>query len=559
LKIRTKVLAIILVLIIVTFSGLLIFSYLELLPSFDNIDKKETENNLTQLINAVSNSRKNLEQAAIAYGAWDATYSFAENPSQQYIDFNYVDNLFETQNLNLIAIVDNQGNILYCQSFNLTNSQKVTNTPEITSILQSQNSLFPKNPNNETTESGLVNINNQPMIVASAPILTSTYQGPSRGRVIFGQYFDGYISSQLKATISFNFSIKPITTLRPNNSELYQSLQASQGTRFIDEINQDNISSHVLYNDIHNESTFVLTVTNNRVAYQQGQFEQTVFLGGSFILTLALVIGLAISLEISIVRPMKALASTVKSIPLSSKHFGSKIKAGSDELNLVAIAVRDTLDKKFEAMSDVSLMVAHDLRNPLAGIKNAAYLINKRNPQLDDESKLMLKNINECVEYSNNIVSDLLDFSREIKLDKTKTTPKKLVDSSLLLNHLKGNVEILNETDDTFEMFVDVGRINRVFSNLVKNAFDAMPDGGTLKISNRAAKNYTVIEFIDSGSGMSKQTLEKLWTPFFTTKLKGLGIGLPICKKIVEAHGGKIEVSSVLNEGTTFSVYLPIS
>ena len=256
---------------------------------------------------------------------------------------------------------------------------------------------------------------------------------------------------------------------------------------------------------------------------------------------------------------MKALASTVKSIPLSSKHFGSKIKAGSDELNLVAIAVRDTLDKKFEAMSDVSLMVAHDLRNPLAGIKNAAYSINKRNPQLDDESKLMLRNINECVEYSNNIVSDLLDFSREIKLDKAKTTPKKLVDSSLLLIHLKSNVEIRNKTDDTFELFVDLGRINRVFSNLVKNAIDAMPDGGTLTISNRAAKNYAVIEFIDSGSGMSKQTLEKLWTPFFTTKPKGLGIGLPICKKIVEAHGGKIEVSSVLNEGTTFSVYLPIS
>ena len=220
MKLRTKVLAIILVLIVVTFSGILIFSYLELLPSFDNIDKKETENNLTQLINAVSNSRENLEQAAIVYGAWDATYNFAENPSQQYIDFNYIDNMFETQNLNLIAIVDNQGNILYCQSFNLTNSQKVTNTPEITSMLQSHNSLFPNNPNNETTESGLVNINNQPMIVASTPILMSTYQGPPRGRVIFGQYFDGYISSQLKAITSFNFSIKPITTLQPNNSAL---------------------------------------------------------------------------------------------------------------------------------------------------------------------------------------------------------------------------------------------------------------------------------------------------------------------------------------------------
>jgi signal transduction histidine kinase len=99
--------------------------------------------------------------------------------------------------------------------------------------------------------------------------------------------------------------------------------------------------------------------------------------------------------------------------------------------------------------------------------------------------------------------------------------------------------------------------MTRVFSNLIKNSFDAMPSGGELLISDKLEKDKVVLEFSDTGSGMSKQDLEKLWTPFFTTKARGMGVGLPICKKIVEAHGGKIEVESAVNKGTTFRIYLP--
>jgi signal transduction histidine kinase len=105
---------------------------------------------------------------------------------------------------------------------------------------------------------------------------------------------------------------------------------------------------------------------------------------------------------------------------------------------------------------------------------------------------------------------------------------------------------------------VDKEKMKRVFVNIIKNAVAAMPKGGKLTISSRKTDDAVEISFTDTGVGMSKEVLEKLWTPFFTTKAKGLGLGLPICKRIVEAHDGKITVNSVLNKGTTFTVTVPV-
>jgi two-component system sporulation sensor kinase C len=105
---------------------------------------------------------------------------------------------------------------------------------------------------------------------------------------------------------------------------------------------------------------------------------------------------------------------------------------------------------------------------------------------------------------------------------------------------------------------VDVEKVRRVFVNLIRNAVEAMPKGGKITIKSRAEGENLEMTFSDTGIGMSKATLEKLWTPLFTTKAKGMGFGLAICKRFVEAHGGSISVKSALGKGTTFTVTIPI-
>ena len=102
-------------------------------------------------------------------------------------------------------------------------------------------------------------------------------------------------------------------------------------------------------------------------------------------------------------------------------------------------------------------------------------------------------------------------------------------------------------------------KVKRVFINLIKNAIDAMPEGGTLKITSESAVNVVRISFSDTGSGISEEDQKKLFQPLFTTKAKGMGFGLAICQRIMEAHKGKILVESSIGKGTTFIIEIPVN
>jgi signal transduction histidine kinase len=119
-------------------------------------------------------------------------------------------------------------------------------------------------------------------------------------------------------------------------------------------------------------------------------------------------------------------------------------------------------------------------------------------------------------------------------------------------------VSLVDKTFGKPVVRVDVEALARAFVNIVRNAFDAMPDGGTLFVSSKQIGVNVEISFADTGVGMSEDVLDRIWTPFFTTKAKGMGLGLSICRRIVEAHNGKVCVRSVEGKGTTFAVLLPV-
>ena len=170
----------------------------------------------------------------------------------------------------------------------------------------------------------------------------------------------------------------------------------------------------------------------------------------------------------------------------------------------------------------------------------------------------MLETINKCVDYSNKIVSDLLDYSREIRLELEEHSPKELLDESLTLIDLPEKIEIFNCLTDEPTLHVDPDKIKRVFVNLIKNAIDAMPNGGKITIESKQANGCLEVSFSDTGRGICDEVLPKLFAPLFTTKAQGMGFGLAICKRIIEAHGGKVTVKTVKAHGTTFTVTIPI-
>jgi signal transduction histidine kinase len=216
-------------------------------------------------------------------------------------------------------------------------------------------------------------------------------------------------------------------------------------------------------------------------------------------------------------------------------------------------------DKRLAAISELAGMVGHDLRNPLSGIKNATYVIRKRQPTLIDTSIEMLNKIDVAIDYSNKIVNDLLDFSRELNLEYEECSPKTIMDYVLLQLKIPKNIKMFDHTEYTPLIWVDIAKIQRIFVNLIKNAFDAMPHGGTLEIVSRQCDENIQFIFIDTGIGMTDEIKSKIFNPLFTTKAQGMGFGLSICQRIVVAHHGTIEVTSTMGKGSTFTITLPLS
>jgi signal transduction histidine kinase len=215
--------------------------------------------------------------------------------------------------------------------------------------------------------------------------------------------------------------------------------------------------------------------------------------------------------------------------------------------------------ERLAAIGEVAATVGHDLRNPLTGIAGATYYLKKKlDSKMDKTTEEMLKLIEENIEYSNNIIKDILEYSREIKLELTEAAPKSITKRALSLVKVPNNIEVLDATNDEPKIRVDVEKMKRVFVNIIKNAIGAMSNGGKLTIASREKDGVLEVVFADTGNGMAKEVMEKIWTPFFTTKAKGMGLGLPICKRIIEAHGGNISVESTVGKGTTFTVTIAI-
>ncbi|HUK51595.1 MAG TPA: ATP-binding protein, partial [Terriglobales bacterium] len=215
--------------------------------------------------------------------------------------------------------------------------------------------------------------------------------------------------------------------------------------------------------------------------------------------------------------------------------------------------------ERMAAIGETAAMVGHDLRSPLQVISTAVYFLkHKLGPAPDAEITEMLSMIQGGVDSAEKITRELLDYSREIRLELTETGANEVVQAAIQQVKIPANVEIRNMTQQTPSLLVDTGKIERVFVNLISNAVDAMPAGGILTI--KTMSNQTLeIKFADTGEGIPDYVMRDLWKPLKTTKSKGTGLGLPICKRIVEAHGGQIECETILGKGTTFIIKLPLN
>ena len=226
---------------------------------------------------------------------------------------------------------------------------------------------------------------------------------------------------------------------------------------------------------------------------------------------------------------------------------------------------RDMKDKlirseRLAAVGELASGVGHELRNPLNVIRNCVYLLHMTLADKTDEETLnTLGILDKQIDISNRIVTDLLDFTRIKQPSLTKVDLNNLVKESMSWVEVPEAIAVATNFNGSPPLVtVDGEQIGRVFANIISNAVQSMNNQGKLKISTGTGASLAWAKFEDSGCGISEENLDKIFEPLFTTKPKGIGLGLAITKRLVEQNGGKIEVTSQVAKGTTFTVILPI-
>ena len=236
---------------------------------------------------------------------------------------------------------------------------------------------------------------------------------------------------------------------------------------------------------------------------------------------------------------------------------------------LNALQVENHRKERLSYIGTFAANLAHEVRNPLSGIRGAAQLVERR---VDDDK------IKECAEVIireadrlNLIVSDMLNFARSSELTRVPLNIHKLIDKAdMLLGEGKKGFLVVKEFDPSLPPVLgDAGELTQVLLNLIKNAREAAGKDGEVKVITRMVTDFhlsltgtptdtfATIEIRDNGPGIPAEEMENVFTPFFTTKPKGSGLGLPISFRIVKEHGGFMKIDSKAGEGTSVLLYLP--
>lgn len=247
---------------------------------------------------------------------------------------------------------------------------------------------------------------------------------------------------------------------------------------------------------------------------------------------------------------------------------GSKFLA---EINATAIEhdgkpadmaiIRDITERKrieeerFRIIGEVTRIISHDLRNPLQALRLAADIM-REDPQAKRQELIDL--MNRDIEYMDRLLKNLIDFSSIPPLELMEDNVNIVLKEALSQIVIPKNVKLTTNYSDLPNSKLDGSQLAQVFINLILNGVQAMPEGGELNISTAKLNNSLEIKIRDTGIGIPKKDLKEIFKPFYTTKARGVGLGLPNAKRIVENHGGTIAVESEEGKGTTVTIRLPI-
>ncbi len=298
------------------------------------------------------------------------------------------------------------------------------------------------------------------------------------------------------------------------------------------------------------------------------------------VLYLCLVLGFVITLVVTvrierlIMKPFKEMIKGTESfstgdltyripedMPDEFSTLARSFNKMAEELNSYIDRLRKA--EQTQMMAEIAAGLAHEIKNPLTGIKGTLEVFG-REMTLTDDDKAVFEETLFQIKKLDILTKSFLEYARPPSPQCIRACINEVINSTIsFLTHHKlhknlGSVNIVRELEESLpEINIDPLQMQQVFLNLAINALDAMPEGGTLRFKTFRDNNSVIVDVSDTGHGLDEETKDKIFQPFFTTKTRGLGIGLSISKRFIEMHGGSVILLESNEGGTTFRITLP--
>lgn len=298
------------------------------------------------------------------------------------------------------------------------------------------------------------------------------------------------------------------------------------------------------------------------------------------LLVFALGIGIAIFLSIKYTEPIHSVVDAAKRVAAGDFNQNltvdrkDEIGELTESFNFMLQGLRENkrLEERLReaehlsAVGELSRSIAHEIRNPLNFISlSIDHIREKYPPSVHKDAEnfdALLSSMKQEIRRLNRLVSDFLDYGKPLKLNIQRTQVERMLDDVVEIIRAKAageGVEIKKQYEFSPDIMVDPELMKTCIMNVLTNAFQAMPEGGTLTIRTGRDDGRFVLSVADTGVGVERENLSKVFEPFYTTKNTGLGLGLATTKRIVEEHGGKIEIRSEGGAGSDVIISLPLN
>jgi signal transduction histidine kinase len=546
---------------------------------FINLEDASIEKQVSMGVHALELRIGELEEATHGYAAWDNSYYFIQSNITQFIDRILLGSAFVDSRLSFMVFLDARGRVAYSKAFDVMQLSIVPFPSSVMDIILREDALR-LHDRIDGRVSGVMSAPEGLFIVSSQPILTSEMKGPIAGTLVCGRFLDQLEVQQLEEATFLSLRLLPLDALLDDPKLADVASRASGGeTVVVERPDDETILGYSAVKGVFDEPVMLMEVEAPRDVYMHSLMMVAYFAVVSILVGIIIAFVALIAMNRLVLSPLLKLSKEVNEIDPHAMELRNVIIQGDDEVSALSSNIDNMLKalnqyqrrlKETERMATIgetAAMVGHDLRNPLQVVYLLSARLRKRiellTGRVEDEDVKELEFIEDRLKaqtvYMDKIISDLQDFSKSVSLSIEEADLEKLVTEILSSLTIPEGINVSTSFDERLRsVHADGGLMRRVFTNLLTNAVQAMPEGGFLMVEGSVVNGNAKVAVSDTGVGISEEDTAKIFRPLFTTKAKGTGLGLAVCKKLVEAHGGEISFGSKKGVGTTFNVVIPL-